>query len=495
VSETEPPAFRDFVEQWNALQGQTTPALHLRMADWLADARSRGVTGLVLLAFRSSGKSTLVGLFCAWLLACDPDLRLMVLAAEEALARKMVRNVKRIVERHPATAGLKPARKELWSADQFVVERRAELRDPSMLARGLAGNITGSRADIVICDDVEVPNTCDTHTKRADLRQRLLEIDYVLVPGGLQLYIGTPHSYYSIYAEETREEAGEGAPFLDGFRRLSIPVVDAANASAWPERFDEERINAVRARTGPLKFRAQMMLEPVADGACRLDPDRLAFYDLPLDYSEGNGQPVLSIGGKRMVSACCWWDPSYGSPTGDRSVVAIVFTDEDGHCRLHDIAYLSVPQGDVLKDEAGAFCRQVAEFARRNHAPCVRIETNGLGGFLPGILRKEMAVAGVGASVIGTHSRVAKTKRILDAFDARLAAGMLHAHVRVRETPFLAEMREWRADIPGVRDDGLDAVAGCLAREGVRVAPAARPERAEWRPGSPTRLAPADFEI
>ena len=495
MSEPGPPSFRDFVGQWNALQGQATPALHLRMADWLADARADRATGLVLLAFRSSGKSTLVGLFCAWLLACDPDLRVMVLAAEEALARKMVRNVKRIVERHPATAGLKPARKELWSADQFVVERRAELRDPSMLARGLAGNITGSRADVVICDDVEVPNTCDTHGKRADLRARLLEIDYVLVPGGLQLYIGTPHSYYSIYADAAREEAGESKPFLDGFRRLSIPVVDAAGESAWPERFDDERIRAVRTRTGPLKFRAQMMLEPVADGACRLDPDRLVPYDLPLDYSEGNGQPVLSIGGKRMMSASCWWDPSYGSLGGDRSVVAIVFTDEDGHCWLHDIAYLSVPPGEARGDEASAFCRQVAEFARRNHAPGVRIETNGLGGFLPGILRKEMSAAGVGATVTGMHSRVAKAKRILDAFDARLAAGMLHAHARIRETPFLAEMREWRADIPGVRDDGLDAVAGCLASEPLRLAPGTRPERAEWRPGAPARLVPSDFEI
>ncbi|MBI3504145.1 MAG: phage terminase large subunit [Proteobacteria bacterium] len=491
----EPPGFRDFVEEWNALQGQATPALHLRMADWLADARDAKATGLVLLAFRSSGKSTLVGLFCAWLLACDPDLRVMVLAAEEALARKMVRNVKRIVERHPATAGLKPARKELWASDQFVVERRAELRDPSMLARGLAGNITGSRADIVICDDVEVPNTCDTHAKRADLRARLTEIDYVLVPGGMQLYIGTPHSYYSIYADKAREETGEEAPFLDGFRRLAIPVVAPDGTLAWPERFDGDRIKAVCERTGPHKFRAQMMLEPVADGACRLDPDRLVPYDLPLDYSEGNGEPVLSIGGRRMLSASCWWDPSYGTPAGDRSVVAIVFIDDANHYWLADIAYLDLPASDARADEASAFCRQVAEFARRNHAPSVRIETNGLGGFLPGILRKELSAAGVGASVQGVHSKVAKAKRILDAFDVHLAAGVLHAHRRVWDTPFIAEMREWRADLPGVRDDGLDAVAGCLASEPARFVPAARAERSEWRPGATQRRAATDFEI
>jgi hypothetical protein len=45
--------------------------------------------------FRNAGKSTLVGIFCAWLLLNNPDLRILVLAAEHDLARKMARNVKR----------------------------------------------------------------------------------------------------------------------------------------------------------------------------------------------------------------------------------------------------------------------------------------------------------------------------------------------------------------------------------------------------------------
>ena len=87
-------------------------------------------------------------------------------------------------------------------SDQFTVRRRLTRRDPSLLARGIGANITGSRADVVICDDVEVPNTCATALRREELRSRLHEISYVLVPGGLQLYVGTPHSYDSIYAEE-----------------------------------------------------------------------------------------------------------------------------------------------------------------------------------------------------------------------------------------------------------------------------------------------------
>jgi hypothetical protein len=243
-----PIAFRQFVWLWNRCQGQTTPPLHIEIAEWLERRWREDDRRLVLLVFRSAGKSTLVGIFCAWLLLNDADLRILVLAAELDLARKMVRNVKRIIERHPATRHLVPRRAEQWASDQFTVRRRLTRRDPSVLARGIGANITGSRADIVICDDVEVPNTCATALRREELRSRLHEISYVLVPGGLQLYVGTPHSYDSIYAEEGRED-GEAAPFLAGFQRLSIPLLDAGGESRWPERFTAEDIDEIRRRS------------------------------------------------------------------------------------------------------------------------------------------------------------------------------------------------------------------------------------------------------
>ncbi|HEY9569067.1 MAG TPA: phage terminase large subunit, partial [Thalassobaculum sp.] len=218
--------FPQFVWLWNREQGQGTPALHVRIARWL-DARWReGDRRLLLLAFRNSGKSTLLGLFVVWLLHRDPMLRVMVLSADAALAGKLARSARRIVEIHKLTPPLRPSRREQWAADRFTVVRPREARDPSVLARGLAGNITGSHADVILCDDVEVPRTSDTAGKRAALRERLGEIDYVLEPSGLLLYAGTPHSFYSIYAAEPRPEACEEVPFLDGFARLEAPLIE-----------------------------------------------------------------------------------------------------------------------------------------------------------------------------------------------------------------------------------------------------------------------------
>jgi hypothetical protein len=494
--------FPEFVWIWNHRQGLTTPNLHLRIARWLSTRWEEGDRNLLLLAFRNSGKSTLVGLFSAWLLFRNPNLRILVLAADFALAKKMVRNVKRIVERHPFTRGLKPARSDQWASDQFTVRRMAELRDPSMLAKGIEANITGLRADIVICDDVEVPNTSDTALKRADLRARLHEIEYVLVPGGLQLYVGTPHSFYTIYAAEVRTESGEEHPFLDGFRRLELPILDSRGASRWPERFSSKKIAAICRRTGPNKFQSQMMLKPrsVSDG--RLDPERIRSYDNELVYAEGNSEAILSLGERRVISASCWWDPSYGSPEkGDASVVAAVFTDENGDYFLHRICYLEHDPARVHEvDEATQLCRKVASFVRDLYAPSVALETNGLGRFLPGLLRQELRRSRVPCAVIERASTRKKDLRIIDAFDAVLAAGRLSAHRSVWSTPFIEEMREWSPGSRG-RDDGLDAVAGCLLSEPVRISRRPLPFAGEehgfknWRPSGRTFRAEHDFTV
>lgn len=465
-----PPTFAEFVITWNKEQNLTTPQHHDEICAWLAQCWQTEQHQLLLMAFRNSGKSTLVGLFAAWLLVCDPNLRLLVLAADLALARKMTRNVKRIIERHPECQGLKPKRADQWACDQFTVERESELRDPSMLAKGIDTNITGSRADVVICDDVEVPNTCDTPGKRESLREGLDEIDYVLVPGGTQLYVGTPHTYHTIYGADVRRDMGEERAYLEGFNRLEIPIFDVHGQSRWPERFSLKKIETILKRTGPNKFKSQMLLQPVDINEGRLDPELLKPYAGEIRYSEQNGEAVLMLEGHRLVSSSCWWDPSFGAPErGDRSAIACVFTSDDGSYWLHRVQYLTFDPA-LVKDvpEAEQLCRQVAEFVRELYQPSVTVESNGLGQFLPALLRREFEKQAVACSVLEHYSSTPKDLRILEGFDAPLAAGRIFVSEAVRQTPFIAEMREWR---PGTRapDDGLDAVAGCLLAEPVRL--------------------------
>lgn len=484
--------FRTFIKSWNRLLGQDTPAIHLEMANWLELAWRMKDHQLLLMAFRSSGKSTIVGLFAAWLLYRNPDLRILVLAADSLLAKKMVRNVKRILERHDFTGDMRPAKPEEWAGDKFTVKRMMVSRDPSMLARGVTSNITGSRADIVICDDVEVPVTCDSAEKREALRERLAEISYVMVPGGTQLYIGTPHSYYTIYAEEVREEIGEEYPFLHGFKRKMIPVLNTDGQSAWPERFDLDHLRRIKRHTGPNKFASQMMLKPVNIAEGRLNPDLLQVYEGDIHFAKEIGR--LHINGKVMVSASAWWDPAFGSARGDNSVLACVFADGVGNFYLQHLKYISCDSHSEV-DEATQQCRIVAEIAKRLMLPSVAIETNGIGRFLPSILRNEMVRAKAPCSVIETTNHRNKTERIVEAFDAVMAARQLFINSAVFQTPFMREMREWRPENTKLKDDGLDAVAGALSREPNRIERLYGSGGHTWQGNGKAFSAKTDFKV
>lgn len=461
--------FVEFAWIWNRVQGQEMPEVHRRIARWLGARRRAEDRRLLLMAFRGCGKSTLVGLYCAWWLSRDPEARILVLAADQALATKMVATVRRILERHPLCAALLPEAAEAWAMDRFTVARRSVLRDPSMLAQGLGGNITGARAELIICDDVEVAGNCDTPAKRAELRERLRETEFVLTPGGTILYVGTPHCAESLYLHPA-----QGGAFLAGYRRLTVPLLDAEGRSAWPERFAPAGIEALRLRVGPLHFARQMQLQPVEEQAARLDPAQVIRYAEEPEYSEAGGRPRLRLLGRPLASGGGFWDPAFGRPPGkgvggDASVLACTYADADGNHFLQRLAFLSHDPDGAL-DPATQQCRAVAAIARELMLPVVRVETNGLGRFLPALLRREMARAGAACTVLEHANRRPKAERILAALDPALAARRLHAHESVFRTPFPQEMAAWRPEAAGQRDDALDALAGCLLAEPVRLA-------------------------
>ena len=320
--------------------------------------------------------------------------------------------------------------------------------------------------------------TAGTPQRRRILRERLAELDFILVPDGTLLFVGTPHARESLYA------AGE--PLTQGFEALRLPVLDAAGRSAWPERFSLAHIDRLRRKAGADRFAAQMLLRPVDVEPGRLPAHGLRRHDGELEWREAQGQPQLWLEGRRMVSASAWWDPAFGNGQGagrgDGSVVAAVFVDAEGGLWVQRVLYLEPgPAGEAGGDAAGAQCRQVADLMAALHLPSLRIETNGLGRFLPGLLRRELARRRQAGAVLEVTSRTAKQARILAAFEAPLAAGLLSAHSSVWAGPFLTELRDWRPGGAG-HDDGLDAVAGAIAAEPVRLGPSPARRAAEWRP-------------
>ena len=165
------------------------------LVDVLESPPHRGL----LTAFRHSGKSTVVGIFAACVLYMRPNTRILILSAENILASRMVNHIRNILENHPLCTDMIPKNKKEWASGRITINRSVGIREPSVICQGIHGNITGSRADLIICDDVEVPNTCNTAQKRDMLRERLRELDFILSPNGAIIYIGTPHTTDTIY--------------------------------------------------------------------------------------------------------------------------------------------------------------------------------------------------------------------------------------------------------------------------------------------------------
>ncbi len=188
-----------FTDAWNNILGYKTPTHHKDMLAFLYDVwQNQNHRGLMM-AFRHSGKSTIVGVFATYVLYTRPETRILVLSAHTILASRMVAHIKNILENHPFCVDLIPKSKKEWASDRITINRPIGIREPSVVCQGIHGNITGMRADLIICDDIEVPNTSNTPQKRAALRERLRELDFILSPNGTMIYIGTPHTMDTIY--------------------------------------------------------------------------------------------------------------------------------------------------------------------------------------------------------------------------------------------------------------------------------------------------------
>ena len=66
---------------------------------------------------------------------------------------------------------------------------------------GITGQLTGSRADLMILDDIEVPGNSMTELMREKLLQLCTEAESILTPkdDSRILFLGTPQTTFTVY--------------------------------------------------------------------------------------------------------------------------------------------------------------------------------------------------------------------------------------------------------------------------------------------------------
>ncbi|MDO8385096.1 MAG: phage terminase large subunit [Polaromonas sp.] len=473
--------FHQFFAVWAGMQtpAWAIPDFHIDILDFLSDYRNwDNHTGLVQV-FRGAAKSTIVGLFITWMLTQDPTLRFLVLSADKKIAMKITMDVASIIQRHPLAKHLH-GKENTWRSDTLVVAGATDGRTPSVTSWGVGSNVTGSRADWVIYDDTEVPNNSGTDGERQQLRLRLIEPTHILATGGYELFVGTPHSFDSIYTE-LEGVSGATEPFRTGCSSIKIPIMDEATGEfpnmtgipKWPEKFSEHEI-AKRQGGSSTKgnFLSQYLLLPYNPMETVLDPTLIATYNYEIDIHQANGATVARLNGVRVMGVSAFWDPASSELGKDDSVFAAVFTTDDGQYYIHRAQKVN---GDL--DE------QIAEVIRLMLAldiSHVNIETNGPGNFLVPLFRK--AATGKGVTCEGRWTSENKKKKIMGAYEHRLNSGALHAHKSVMEGPFRTQLRDFSMKSSKNKDDYIDAVAMAILAQPIRIKSGHRGDRiSQWQ--------------
>ena len=262
---------------WRALSLPKPTKCQIDMARKLSSGDNRR---FILQAFRGIGKSFITCAYVVWMLWRNPNLKFMIVSASKERADANSVFIKRIIELLPFLHELKPRPGQRDSTISFDVGPAKPDHSPSVKSVGITGQLTGSRADILIADDVEVPNNSATQLARDRLGELVKEFDAILKPDGTIIYLGTPQTEMTLYRElENRGYVTTIWPArypkdwkdLEAYGERLAPMLKVellANPEGifWtptdPVRFDDADLRERELSYGSGGFALQFMLNP-----------------------------------------------------------------------------------------------------------------------------------------------------------------------------------------------------------------------------------------
>lgn len=232
----------------------------------------------IIEGFRGVAKSFITCAYAVWTLWRDPQKKVEIVSASKDRADANAIFIKRIIYTLPFLAHLKARPDQRDQQNLFDVGPAVPDISPSIKSVGISGQLTGSRADLLIADDVEVANNSGTQTQRDKLNEAVKEFDAIIKPKGQIVYLGTPQNEMSLYNELQQrgyrcriwtvlypESLSEREFYGDRLAKIIADKYDNnpelyAGKPTDPRRFDEEEIYKRRLSYGKAGFALQFML-------------------------------------------------------------------------------------------------------------------------------------------------------------------------------------------------------------------------------------------
>ena len=270
-----PPQLRDFKNfvylVWKQLNLPDPTPLQYDIADYMQGTEKRAI----IQAFRGCGKSWICSAYVVHQLLLNPSLNILVVSASKTRSDDFSTFTLRLISEMEILKHLRPSDKQRQSKISFDVGPAPASHAPSVKSLGISSQLTGSRADIIIADDIEVANNSATMLMREKLSEQVKEFDAILKPedSSKVLFLGTPQTEDSIYSR--LQERGyksrvwpavhitpdHNARTYDGNVATVCEDPDKLGKSTEPLRFSDVDLAERKISYGSAGYAMQFMLD------------------------------------------------------------------------------------------------------------------------------------------------------------------------------------------------------------------------------------------
>ena len=439
----------DFKLFLQALWGQLDLPTPTRAQYAIADYLQHGPKRLQIQAFRGIGKSWITGAFVLWTLFKDPEKKIMIISASKERADNMSIFLQKLIIETPWLSHLRPKSDDArWSRISFDVLCSPH-QAPSVKSVGITGQLTGSRADLMILDDIEVPGNSMTEMMREKLLQLCTEAESILTPkdDSRIMYLGTPQTVFTVYrklAERNYRPFIWPARFprsLSSYEGLIAPQLQEdidSGADKWqvtdPDRFNDEDLIEREAAMGRSNFMLQFMLDTSLSDAEKFPlkmsdlivtsvnpdtaPDSIVWCSDPRNCIKDI--PTVGLPGDYFYSpiqlqgewlpydeTICSVDPS---GRGTDETAAAYISQRNGFLYLHEMrAYRDGYSDTTLLD--------ILRGCKKYGVTKLVIETNFGDGIVSELFKKHLLQTKQGIDVEEVRATVRKEQRIIDTME------------------------------------------------------------------------------
>jgi len=440
---------QDFKLFLQALWGQLDLPSPTRAQYAIADYLQHGPKRLQIQAFRGVGKSWITGAFVLWTLFNNAEKKIMIISASKERADNMSIFLQKLIIETPWLSHLRPKSDDArWSRISFDVNCSPH-QAPSVKSVGITGQLTGSRADLMILDDIEVPGNSMTEMMREKLLQLCTEAESILTPkqDSRIMYLGTPQTTFTIYRKLAERNY---RPFvwparvprkLSNYEGLIAPQLqeDIDNgAEAWdvtdPDRFSSDDLLEREAAMGRSNFMLQFMLDTSLSDAEKFPlkfqdliitsvnptqaPDSVVWCSDPRNVLKD--LPTVGLPGDYFYSpmqlqgewseyseTICSIDPS---GRGTDETAATYISQKNGFLYVHEVrAYRDGYSDNTLLD--------ILRGCKKYNVTKLVIETNFGDGIVSELFKKHLQQTKQNIGVEEVRANVRKEERIIDALE------------------------------------------------------------------------------